>query len=225
MSATVATYLGTYCERAGAAGLFAEPLNTVTNLGFVIAAFLAARSLAAAHPRRALDLWILVVFLTAIGIGSALWHLAPTPHTVLMDVIPITAFINLYLLSALRRLLALPWRAVVGWWGVYFAVGLAAQTLLPANLLNGTIMYVPTYLTLGLLTVVVNRRDRFMGGIFRGVFGVWSISLVLRTFDIAICEHFQFGTHFLWHVLNSWVLWRLLVQLIKHSSETMQTAP
>jgi hypothetical protein len=36
-----------------------------------------------------------------------------------MDVIPITLFMNLYLLSALRRLFELSWRRVFCWWGLY----------------------------------------------------------------------------------------------------------
>jgi len=217
---TVLTYLDAYCERAGDPSLWGEPLNALTNLCFIVAALLAGRQLLKTPPMFKVDLWLLVFFLFAIGVGSGAWHMVPTNHTVLMDVIPITLFINAYLLSALKRLLGLGWVKVGAWWGLYFVAGLLAQVILPADLLNGTIMYVPTFLTLVVLTYAVHKRDAGQGRIFLKVLGVWALSLVFRTIDPLICEHFPYGTHFLWHALNGWVLWRLLVLLIEHSVAT-----
>ena len=224
MTGSELAYLDTYCERAGLAGLLAEPLNALSNLGFVIAALLVAKSLASVRHGQTIDLWALVIALLAIGTGSAIWHLVPTAHTVLMDIIPIALFINLYLLSALRRLLALPWRAVAGWWGAYFAAGLAARLLLPANLFNGSVIYAPTLIALALLALATSRRNPAIGRTMRLALGVWTISLLLRTADLAICANVPIGTHFLWHLLNSWVLWRLLILLIDHHRETFRRA-
>lgn len=211
-------YLDTYCERAGAAGLWAEPLNGLSNFGFVLAAVLSALALAGTRRSRVADLWALVVVLGAIGIGSALWHFAPTGHTVLMDIIPIAIFINLYLIVALRRLLGFPWLTVAGAWATYFVVGLAARSMLPKELFNGSILYAPTLLALAALSFVAYRRDRAAGKVLGSVLAVWTISLLLRTADLAVCEVFPLGTHFLWHLLNSWVLWRLLAVLIAQAA-------
>jgi hypothetical protein len=215
----VLSYLDSYCERAGDGALLAEPLNLFTNLCFIVAAIFAARLLLKNPGNRRLDLWLLVLFLFAIGIGSGLWHAVPTGHTVLMDVIPITLFINVYLVSALRRLLGFSWNKVVFWWFVYFAAGIGAQYVLPPDLLNGTIMYVPTFLTLAILTWVIAKRDSAVGSIFKKVLLVWLASLAFRTIDPEICAAFPYGTHFLWHCLNAWVLYRLLKVLIaRHSA-------
>ncbi len=217
-SDTVLTYLDAYCERAGDAGLWGEPLNALTNVCFIAAALLAGRVLAATPLTKKFDLWLLVLFLFGIGIGSGAWHLMPTAHTVLMDVIPITLFINVYLVSALRRILGLSYNRVVFWWFAYFATGIGAQYVLPPDTLNGTIMYIPTFITLVLLTMAVKKRDAQLGGVFLKALGVWAVSLTFRTVDLEICQQFPYGTHFLWHALNAWVLWRLLTALIGHAA-------
>ena len=215
MAGSVLTYLDGYCERAGEAGLFAEPLNLVTNIFFIIAAILCGVALCRSSSEgRRIDLWLMVGFMFSIGIGSGLWHAVPSGTTVLMDVIPITLFINAYILSALRRLFGLPWIKVAIWWGIYFAAGIAAQYALPPNLLNGTIMYIPTYLALVVMTLALRPRDALGGPAFTWALMGWTLSLVFRTVDHDICPSIGFGTHFLWHTLNAWVLWRLLMVLI-----------
>lgn len=215
MASSVLTYLDGYCERAGHVGAFAEPLNLITNLFFILAALLAAQALMDSKSSRSrLDLWLLVVMLFAIGVGSGLWHLVPTKHTLLMDVIPITLFINIYLIAALRHLFSLSWAKVVLWWGTYLAASVAAQMTLPPELLNGTIMYIPTYVTLGIMTAALWRRDERVGRVFLTALLVWSLSLTFRTIDVGLCRALPIGTHFLWHTLNAWMLWRLLMVLM-----------
>ena len=205
-----------YCERAGQPGLFAEPLNALTNLGFLVAAGLAARSLARAHPSGAADLWLLVASLFAIGIGSAAWHLAPSRPTEWLDIIPIWLFINLYLLAALRRLLGLPAIAVAGIWAAYFVSDLAVQAYAPSDLLNGSVMYLPAFAALALLALAVHRFDAAAGRALLQSLGILACALVARTADRALCDAWPGGTHFLWHLLNGWLLWRLLRLLIDH---------
>jgi hypothetical protein len=220
MTDTVLTYLDSYCERAGNTALLAEPLNAITNLFFIAAALLAARALIS-KPRQGggqqsnLDLWLLIFSLFAIGIGSGAWHLVPNQTTLLMDVIPITLFINIYIIASLRRLFNQAWRKVFGWWLVYTIVGIVAQMKLPPDLLNGTIMYIPTYATLVVMTFALARRDRAAAKVFAIMTTVWSLSLIFRTIDYGICSQLALGTHFLWHTLNAVVLWRLLMVLIQ----------
>jgi len=54
---------------------------------------------------------------------------------------------------------------------------------------------------------------------------IFTVSLALRTIDLAACETFPVGTHFLWHLLNAAVLYVLLRTAIKESgSETAASA-
>lgn len=233
MDDSVLTYLDSYCERAGDPSAFAEPLNFITNGFFILASIIAVRillelsSLRKQGPSiidgdsrlrgndRKIDLWLLGVFLFAIGIGSGLWHWKPSPTTVLLDVIPITLFMHLFLVSALRRLFALSYMRVLGWWGGYVAITILAQRYLPPDVLHGTVMYLPTYGVMLLLTYGMYRRNTALGKVFASITLVWTLSLIARTIDLEICSRFSIGTHFIWHTLNAWVLWRLLMLLIR----------
>jgi hypothetical protein len=48
--------------------------------------------------------------------------------------------------------------------------------------------------------------------------GVFTVSLVFRTIDEALCQTFPVGTHFLWHLCNAAMLYLLLVALIRSAS-------
>lgn len=216
MADSVLTYLDTYCERAGEVGALAEPLNLVTNLFFVVAAVLVIRTLRyGVGEGRRLDLWLLAFLMASIGVGSGLWHLVPTQTTLLMDVVPIGLFINVFLISALRRAFGLRWAYVLGWWLLYTALGIVAQKLLPPDLLNGTVMYLPTYGALVVMTALLWFKNRVASKGFLTALVMWTASLFFRTVDMESCQTFAIGTHFLWHTLNAWVLWRLTLVLIR----------
>lgn len=216
MTTSVLTYLDSYCERAGQLGTFAEPLNFATNGFFILAALMASHALLhyPAHGRR-IDLWLLALLMFAIGVGSGLWHWKPSAATLLMDVIPITLFMNLYLLSALRRLFELSWLRVFCCWGLYVMLTFAGQAYLPPDMLHGTVMYLPTYAAMVALTFGLARRDVRIGRVFALITTVWSLSLIARTVDLELCQSLPIGTHFVWHTLNAWVLWRLLMVLVR----------
>lgn len=206
---TVLTYLDSYCERAGDPTLWAEPLNAVTNAFFLLAALACGVTLSRLRAGKSLvDLYVLTAVLCAIGLGSAAWHLHPNGMTVLMDVIPITLFMNVYLISAMRRLLAFSWQKTAAYWGIYLVVSVIAQRTLPPDLWNGTVMYMPTYVTLAVLAFASRNIALWE------MLGLWTLSLGFRTADFSVCPHFPYGTHFLWHTLNAYMLYRLLIALI-----------
>lgn len=214
---TTFSYLDSYCERAGDPGLWAEPLNAVTNLAFLVAAWLAYRDFQRSERHiciRTADLLLLVVTLAAIGIGSGLWHTHATQATMLADVLPITLFINLYLIAFLRRVVQLRWLGVLGWWGLFLAATVLSEMFLPRDLLNGSVMYLPALLTLLLLGGWSRRHHVPETPLILGAIGLFAVSVIFRTIDLAVCDGLPFGTHFLWHVLNAAVLYTLLKALI-----------
>lgn len=213
---TTLTYLDSYCERSSDPSLWGEPLNALSNLWFFAAAILAAYALGRSGAvRRTVDFWLLIFALAAIAVGSGLWHLVPRTDTMQMDSIPIEFFIAVYILSALRRFFKLSWPKAIGFWLLYAAVTVAVGVFVPPDTFNGTIMYVPTYATLAIFTLALWHNQKEMGKAFLTVLLVWTASLAFRTMDMQICSEFPLGTHFLWHTLNAFVLWRLLVLLMR----------
>jgi hypothetical protein len=205
-----------YCERTDP-GLWAEPVNALTNLAFLIAAALAARLLAGRETelRAAWDLWLLVAALAAIGIGSGLWHSYPTRWSGLADVLPILVFINLYLVTALRRLLRLRWRYVFTGFAAYQLCNQSVQWLAPADTLNGSVWYLPTWAALLALATVLTRRAHASGPRLLTASGLFALSLAFRSIDQAVCPVWPVGTHFLWPLLNAVVLYLAFSALLR----------
>ncbi|MEA3641325.1 MAG: hypothetical protein VBE63_15475 [Lamprobacter sp.] len=209
--------LDIYCERAGAAGLLAEPINLMTNAAFIIAALLVARRLVAQpnlRLRNSWDLGLLILLLGAIGIGSALWHSFATGWAVLADVIPITLFINLYLLSFGWRVLRLRPLALAGLWLSYQVLSIGLIAITGPELLNGSVGYLPALAFLVGFWWVLRRRADPLSPTLLAAYLLFIGSLTFRTLDMALCGLMPLGLHFLWHLLNALLLYLLLSGLI-----------
>ncbi len=99
-----------YCERGLSAAFWAEPLNAVTNGGFILAALAGAVMIAKrASNERSLWQFFFVLNFIAIGVGSFLFHTVPNVNTALADTGPIGIFMLTYLIFALRRLAGATW--------------------------------------------------------------------------------------------------------------------
>ena len=69
-----------YCERGLDPGFWAEPVNAVTNAGFILAGLVGLWLLARRPGERAKALPLLLILnLFVIGIGSFLFHTYATP--------------------------------------------------------------------------------------------------------------------------------------------------
>ena len=190
-----------YCERTDAS-YWSEPVNALTNLAFLVAAWALWRL---ARRRGALDggAWALILIVAAIGAGSFAFHTLATRTAMLADVIPILIFQLAWLWLYLRRL--------VGWDGLTAAlpVGgyLALTFLMAAAPLGGSAMYLPALVVLLVIGAWHARAARPGRFDLIAAGGVLAVSLGFRTIDQQICPGFPLGTHFLWHLLNGLVLY------------------
>ncbi len=214
--------IDSYCERIDP-GFWAEPVNAVTNLAFLIGALVAWRA-ALAHGRS--DDWAvraLVLILTAIGVGSFLFHTFANRWSVMTDVIPIMLFILVYLYVILVRYLGLPrWAGGVGIL-LFFPVsaGISAVLTPLVGTLNGSMGYVPTLILMAAFAALLHARGHPAGRGIAIAAGLLFASLTFRTLDdqsAALCEAFPLGTHFMWHVLNGTLLGWLIVVLARHGA-------
>ena len=94
-----------YCERVGP-GLLAEPLNAVSNVSFLLAAW-AAWVLATHTGALSAGVRVLIALAASVGIGSILWHTYPTSLTLILDIVPILFFIIWYIWLYTRNVIGM----------------------------------------------------------------------------------------------------------------------
>ncbi|PRY30952.1 hypothetical protein [Umezawaea tangerina] len=197
-------YVDAYCERL-APGLWGEPLNALSNLGFLLAAaVLWFRFRPEQRSMRAL-----VVLLALIGVASLAFHTAATELTRVFDVLFIAVFVFFYVVCFGHWFWGLPWHRA--WW---FAPGLAVLgvLLVPVSLAipGGSGSYLAAGVALVGLAVALRffgptgTRHHWRAFAVAGV--VFAVSLTLRTVDLTWCADWPSGTHYLWHLLNAVVL-------------------
>ena len=200
-----------YCERVGM-GVFAEPLNAVSNVSFLLAA-LAAWVLAKRTGALSVGVRVLIAIGASVGIGSILWHTYPTMLTLILDSVPILIFIMWYIWLYARNVIGMR---------PLFAVASAAAFLLAtflalpfSGVLHGAFVYTPgliVTLVLGVLHARARRRAaRFT---LLAAAGVYLAALFFRTIDNEVCPVLPIGTHFLWHLLIGLVTYLAMRPLI-----------
>jgi hypothetical protein len=89
---------------------------------------------------------------------------------------------------------------------------------LPGVTLNGSIGYIPAALAMlavGGLCLLLNAREPGRALLTAAV--LFTLSLLFRSMDSAICPSWPTGTHFLWHGLNALVLGILMRAAIVYS--------
>ena len=199
-----------YCERVGP-GVLAEPLNAVSNISFLLAAW-AAWVLAKRTGTLSAGVRALIAMAASVGIGSILWHTYPTSLTLILDIVPILIFIIWYIWLYTRNVIGM--RSL-------FAVASAAAFLLAtfvaiqySDVLHGALVYSP-----GLLVVVVfgvfHARERMVARFtLLAAAGVYLAALFFRTIDNEVCPVLPIGTHYFWHLLVGLVTYLVMRALI-----------
>lgn len=193
-----------YCERLGP-DYWAEPVNALTNIAFVLAAAMVwrrARGLGRA----------MCVLLAVIGVGSWLFHTHANRLTAMMDTTPILAFILLYVFAASRDLLGMRgWMAVLAVLGFFPFSALLVPVFRDLGM-GSSAGYAPVPVLILIYAAILWRgAPRTARGLAVGA-GVLCLSLAARMADMPICGRFPLGTHFLWHILNAVMLgWMIVV--------------
>lgn len=187
-----------YCERVGP-GYWAEPVNALSNLAFVL--------VAAVMWRRSVSLGrALCAMLAVIGVGSWLFHTHANRITGMADVLPILGFILLYVFAASRDMLGLKgWQA--GLCALAFVPYAAATVPLWQMVpeLGSSAGYAPVPVLILFYAWLMRRHPDTARGLAIGA-GVLVVSLAFRTVDRPVCAAWPIGTHFVWHLLNAVML-------------------
>ena len=205
-----------YCERVTPV-FWDEPLNAVSNAAFIIAAAAAATHVAR-HDAAKSDrpLWALTVLVAVIGTGSFLFHTFANFWSLLADVIPISIFIYAYLGYALRRYLNAGWIVTLPVVLVFAAGSFGLDSVVPAHVLNGSVGYLPALGAIFVLAALTHARNHPVARSLLLAGLIFTVSLVFRSIDNAICASLPIGVHYIWHCLNALLLYVLLHAAADH---------
>jgi hypothetical protein len=201
-----------YCERTGP-GLWAEPINAITNVAFLVAAFVSVLTLRRIAPNRPApaSIQLLIGLLVVIGIGSSIFHTVRS-WTQVLDVVPIALFVLSYVVIAAHYFYDVPWRFAWMTGPAFLAFVAAVGTALGALGFSDTgRWYVPVLLAIlgsgAALTMSREPGRRATGQRLAAVGLLFAVALVFRQLDLPLCSSFPLGTHFIWHLLDATVLY------------------
>ena len=210
--------LDIYCERTEA-GLWAEPVNALTNLLILGGGFF---GLAQVRSRQAgIYAEILCWWVVAIGLGSFLFHTTAIELTKWADIIPIATFTLAMAIFCLRRFAGLSVPKTAVYFVSYFAVISVVTWLIPAwvsEATNGTIAYLPALAGYAFFGVVALLHGSPAGWYCIACAVILFAGFVFRAIDQDICQAFPLGTHFMWHVLIALMLSVNLMAVAKYGA-------
>ncbi len=221
MPTSLLTPVDLYCERLGP-GFWAEPVNALSNAAFLIAAFALWRLMARSDASASRSARMLTLMVAVIGVGSFLFHTLAVRWAMFADVIPISVYQVLFLAFYLRQVARRSLPMTLAWVLFFFVVTYGVGRL-PDQWLNGSVAsYGSAWLFIGGLGVYHWRMRKVEPGILLLATGVFTLSLVLRSMDMAVCPSISIGTHMFWHLLNGVVLYLTTRAFLRNAGRSVR---
>ena len=203
--------LNEYCERLSPE-FWAEPINAISNLSFIVAAVLAFQLKRRLKNTYWGFYWLAFVLLL-VGIGSFLYHTHANLWSLFADLLPIYSFqisvIALYG-CAIARNTNKPQLLGAASLLIAFISLTALFSFFPKALFNGSISYFSALLSLFFIGIYQAGHFSEEKYTLLAAALLFLVSLVFRSIDINACSIFSVGTHFLWHLLNGAVLYLII---------------
>ena len=200
-----------YCERLDI-GIWAEPINAVTNIAFILAAIIMWL-----RCKNLVEGKILSFLLFSIGCGSFLFHTYAQTWAALLDVTAILIFILTYIFVANRRFLV--WSKMVSLIGVilFFPYQLLLVSILSnIQFFGSSVQYIPVAILIFIYSGLLRKSEPNLSrGLFIGA-AILCLSIISRTVDEPLCSILSVGTHFIWHILNAIMLAWMIEILRRH---------
>lgn len=195
-----------YCERMSP-DFWAEPLNAISNISFLIAAYFGYKLLK--NGKKQPDLIALIAICASVGIGSFLFHTFAVTWALYADVIPIGIFIYTAIGIFLKRVIGLSNLKTAIGLATFFLIGYANSQLIPKEALNGSVEYLPALLALIIFGLWSKIKTFYLAS------GIFILSLTFRSLDMQLCSlTLGFGTHIFWHLLNGYLLYLVIKGLV-----------
>jgi hypothetical protein len=191
-----------YCERLDAS-FWAEPINAISNLSFIVAGFFLWRL---RSPRSTLMATLMIL----IGLGSFSFHTYANRLTGLLDVLAIALY-----LVAFAFLIPKQWSRsskLIQLGSVLLLIVSIVLAQLLTSYLKPAItglppgMYLGAWLALIIYALVTQYSNPSAARFLWMAVIVFPFSLLSRQIDIPLCDSIG-GSHWLWHLLNGLTLY------------------
>jgi hypothetical protein len=199
----VTDYVDGYCERVGP-GLWGEPLNSLSNLAFLVAAVLVWRLAKGDRSGRLLAGLIGLIF-----VASTVFHLLATRWAAVGDSGALLLFAAVYAVLFTRD----SWSPRWAWAAAPVFLALTVGTAL----LGGG-LYLGALVGLGVFAAILAFKRDTHWTHFALAGAIFALSLSLRGLDRDVCDYVPAGTHFLWHLLTGVVLYLVSRTLVRRES-------
>ena len=199
-----------YCERVGFS-LLAEPINAISNIGFIVAAW-AAWTLAKRTGTLPTGIKVLIGLAGSTAIGSMLWHTLANTWSLYLDVIPIALFMVGVLWLYVRNVMGKDTKFAALSVAAFFLSALLVRPI--GDDVHGAPSYFPgllLILVLGTYHAIQQKPSRFT---LLAAAGTYFTALFFRTIDNELCHYMTIGTHFIWHCLIALVTYLVMRGLI-----------
>lgn len=189
-----------YKERGNSKELLAEPVNLMSNV-----AFFAATLVTLPFCKSWID-GILSTGITLVGIGSTLYHARPCKLTRLCDLGAIVTWTTLYVFIWSYYMMGLEFVPSIGLILSFFGMNYLFKKRY-GDALNGSADFVPVIVLLLFCGSCVWYKLGHPHLVIAGILA--AAALVFRVIDNDV--RMPAGTHFLWHILNGFMLTMLTV--------------
>ncbi|MCP4761257.1 MAG: ceramidase [archaeon] len=194
-----------YCERT-TCDFWAEPLNALTNITFIILAIVALRNYMKGltpDSKKDKNLLFLIFLVFSIGVGSFLFHTFATSWSLFFDVFPIMLFAIWYFAVGQTKVLKFTLvQAIIGTI-IFMCILFSMSIIFPRGFLNGSASYFPFPMACIFFAVVMQKKDKTIAKQYWFATIAFLIAITCRIIDMELCPYIPFGTHFIWHIFTA----------------------
>jgi len=191
-----------YCERLDP-GFWAEPINAISNLSFIVAGFFLWRL---RSPRSTL----IAILVILIGLCSFSFHTFANRLTGLFDVLAIALYLVAFAFMIPKQWSRNSLLIQLGSVLILIASIVLAQLLMsylkPASLWLPSGMYLGAWLALIMFALITQYSNMHAARFLWLAVVIFPASLVSRQLDMPLCDSIG-GSHWLWHLLNGLTLY------------------
>jgi hypothetical protein len=209
--------INVYCERTEPS-YWSEPLNASSNIAFILVGLIWLQRVLASKNN-----WskFFAINSVVIGFGSYFFHTYANVWSLFTDIVPIMLFIGSFFYYTFKKIFLLNGSLSISMTFIFISIVFFIFKL-RITIFNGSEVYLPVLIALVTFGMTLLYKRAEISSLFLKASTVFTLSLALRSIDNVICTSIPIGSHFLWHLLNSYLIYVLIEISFKVSNTPKQ---